>query len=143
MKHLFLILLCAFSTLCFSQEKVNSNGIVIEKGNYDHGKKNGVWEYFYDDGIITLKSTYNKGVLEGESTRYDLKGNIIAILNYKNGRLTGEQTYFYSTDRPLSKGNMVNGKEEGNWQYYSPNGDIIGNVKYKNGIQSNELTKNN
>ena len=145
MKYLLIVVSFALTFNGFSQgtvkEKLNSKGIVIEKGNYDHGKKVGTWEYFYDDGVVSLKSNYTKGILEGESVRYDLKGNVIAMLNYKNGKLTGEQTYFYTTDKPLSKGNMINGKEEGNWQYFSPSGELIGNVKYKNGVQSNELTK--
>jgi len=146
MKHLFFLIIVVISSLnSFSQsnikEKTNSKGIVIEKGAFENGKKNGEWSYFYDDGVITLKSNYHKGILEGESIRYDLKGNVIAILNYKNGKLTGEQTYFYTTDKPLSKGKMMNGKEEGNWQYFGPNGDLIGNVKYKNGVQLDEVTK--
>lgn len=147
MKNIFLTFL--FLSLCqisFSQEKQkhtkrNSEGILIEEGYYLKNKKTDLWTFYYGNGTVCLKSTYKDGILNGESMRYDLQGNIIAKLNYANGKITGHQTYYYPNGNKLSEGKMINEKEEGAWKFYNMKGELIGHVKYKNGVQLNEKTK--
>lgn len=147
MKYLFFTISIFFSISSIAQEetkkwvKKNNNGVIVQTGFYKNKKREGEWNFFYDDGMPSLKVTYKRGVLNGKSYRYDLQGNIIAELYYKDGELTGNQIYFYQTGQKLSEGKMINGKEEGAWKYYSQNGDFMGYVKYKNGKQINELSK--
>ncbi len=148
MKNIFLIISLAFSFSLFAQKdmkewvKKNEAGVVIEKGYYKNKKQDGEWSFYFPDGKPSLKATYDNGVLNGKSIRYDLQGNIIAELTYQNGNLTGHQIYFYQTGGKLSEGEMLNGKEEGAWKYYNPKGEFMGYIKYNKGKQITEDSKN-
>ena len=115
MKNLLLITtFILFSINAYTQKdgesiKKNAKGIIVEKGNFKNQKKDGVWQYYYHDGLPSLEANYIKGVLNGESKRYDLTGNVIANLNYVDGEITGKQTYYYSNGKVLSTGEMMNG----------------------------------
>lgn len=149
MKKNIVIIFLIVSTAAFSQKepkewiKKDASGIVIEKGFYKDKKQHGEWNYFYPDGKPSLSATYEAGILNGISLRYDLQGNVIAELNYTDGKLTGKQVYYYQSGAKLSEGEMVNGKEEGPWRYFNQKGEYMGIIKYKNGKQLDELSKDN
>ncbi|RED50664.1 toxin-antitoxin system YwqK family antitoxin [Seonamhaeicola aphaedonensis] len=51
--------------------------------------------YFYADGSIQQKGTFNKeGQLHGTWTSFDAQGNKVAIGNYKNGKKQGKWTFW-------------------------------------------------
>lgn len=147
MKNLLLLLfISTISLSAIAQKKQkhtkrNQEGVLVEEGYYLKNKKTDKWNFYYGNGIICLKSNYKNGVLNGESSRYDLQGNIIAKLNYVDGKITGHQIYFYPNGNKLSEGKMINEKEEGAWKYYNIKGELMGYVKYKNGVQLDEKTK--
>ena len=147
MKHLFTILTLCLAISLQAQNKPkewikkNKKGVVIEQGYHLKKKREGQWHFFYSDGRPSLKANYKGGLLHGESQRFDLQGNVIAILNYVNGVVEGKQTYFYPNGKVFSEGKMVDGKEEGAWKFYSQDGSFMGYVKYKNGKQLDEQTK--
>jgi len=35
------------------------------EGTYEHGKKEGVWVSFYDNGVVGQRGTYRGGLREG------------------------------------------------------------------------------
>ena len=39
-----------------------SNGNISEMGGYENGKENGVWKYFYTDGLLKQKGFFKEGV---------------------------------------------------------------------------------
>ena len=48
----------------------------ITKGSYKNGKKHGLWETYFDNGLLYTKENFNNGKEDGLSERY-----------YKNGQL--------------------------------------------------------
>ena len=97
-------------------ERFYKNGIIINSMEYyENGRKKrifktteglrGIITGYYEDGIhksseMSVIQEYDrKGgtnyIMDGESTAYDKKGQIMGILNYKDGKLTGlEQKLF-------------------------------------------------
>ena len=98
------------------QERFYKNGVVIKSTSYyENGK---LWKIlkstgglraiitgYYEDGVhknseMSVIQDYSKKgeisyIMDGESTAYDKKGQIMGILNYKDGKLTGlEQKVF-------------------------------------------------
>ena len=47
-------------------EEYWDNGQLVYKGHYKDGKKDGLWEYFDEDGSLTLTEDYKEGELIGE-----------------------------------------------------------------------------
>lgn len=77
------------------------NFVIIEKGEFINGLKNGVW------------STYSR------------KGKLIRKLNYDNGLLNGKVELFYVNGKPKVIGQFENGKKIGKWSYYTEKGKIL------------------
>jgi len=84
------------------------NGILIEKGNFIDGLKNGEW--------IT----------------YSRKGKLIRKLNYTNGLLDGEVELFYVNGKPKLTGQFEKGNKIGKWVYYTEKGKILAEGSYDN-----------
>ncbi len=82
------------------------NGVLIEKGEFVNGEKNGEW--------IT----------------YSRKGKLIRKLNFDNGFLNGKVELFYVNGKPKVTGQFENGKKIGQWTYYTLKGKILAEGSY-------------
>jgi len=77
------------------------NGVLIEKGEFANGLKNGEW--------IT----------------YSRKGKLIRKINYENGLLNGKIELFYVNGKPKVNGQFEKGNKIGKWIYYTEKGKIL------------------
>jgi antitoxin component YwqK of YwqJK toxin-antitoxin module len=79
------------------------------KGMKTGEKKNGFWVYYYEDGTIQQKGTFNaKGKLHGTWTSYDINGEKLAVGNYLNGKKTGK--WFFWTNNSLKEVDYIDSK---------------------------------
>ena len=66
------------------------NGNVLVKGQRNSkGQREGIWEWFYDDGNIKWRIPYKEGKMDGIEERFDKQGNIKWRIPYKEGRRMG------------------------------------------------------
>ena len=79
------------------------------KGTYRNGKREGVWEEYFDKGQLRLKGTWKNGKREGVWETY-----------HDNGQLSEKRTY-------------KDGKREGLWELYDKNGQLWKKETWKNG----------
>jgi antitoxin component YwqK of YwqJK toxin-antitoxin module len=98
----------------WNKEQPIVDGVRINQYDINTGKKEGIWEEYYDNGQLAYKGSYNNGDRDGIWEWY-----------YDNGQL-------------MYKGSYKNGKEEGYWEYYYSNGKLL----YKGSFKSGELIKN-
>ncbi|MBI36122.1 MAG: hypothetical protein CL568_00885 [Alphaproteobacteria bacterium] len=91
-----------------SVKGLDEHGYLL-KGSYKEGKEEGVWEFYYDNGLIYSKSTYKDGKLHGDYEEYFSNGQLERKLTYKNGKL------------------------EGVWEEYYENGQLNYKITFKNG----------
>jgi antitoxin component YwqK of YwqJK toxin-antitoxin module len=83
----------------WNKEQPVVNGIQINQYDLD-GIKQGYWEDYYLNGVLSYKGSFINGKKDGVWEEY-----------WRNGKL-------------YSKGNYVNGIWEGNWEWYYDNGKI-------------------
>jgi len=77
------------------------------KGTYKDGKKNGLYERYYENGQLKVKANYINGKKNGLFEWYDEKGQLEYEVNYKDG------------------------KKNGLWRQYNSNGKLVKNLIYK------------
>lgn len=82
------------------------NGVLIEKGEFINGLKNGEW--------IT----------------YSRKGKLIRKINYDNGLLHGKVELFYVNGKPKVTGQFDKGNKIGKWTYYTDKGMLLTEGSY-------------
>ncbi|WP_324023730.1 hypothetical protein QSV08_12830 [Maribacter sp. BPC-D8] len=88
-------------------EKKNASNIVIEKGNYKNGLKEGRFYMRFDEidenNIMSpyyMEGTFVNDIIEGEWIAYSEKGIIDRTMNFKDGELHGKSTEWYSENKP-------------------------------------------
>jgi antitoxin component YwqK of YwqJK toxin-antitoxin module len=86
-----------------------SNGKIKVEGEYEEGKKNGQWIFYYESGIIWSQGFFKQGLSTGKTKVF-----------HENGQL------FY-------EGEYVEGKKQGNWSFYNEEGEPFNNVKFVDG----------
>ncbi|WP_406685101.1 nicotinic acid mononucleotide adenyltransferase [Seonamhaeicola sp. MEBiC1930] len=87
-KYILIIAVLFIGTSVFSQEVNNK---------VKHVEKDGLIEttYFYADGSIQQKGTFNKeGKLHGTWVSFNNQGEKIAVGNYENGKKVGKWTFW-------------------------------------------------
>lgn len=78
-----------------------SNGKEKMKGLIKNGKREGLWQAWYETGILWSEAEYHEGVNHGFSKTY-----------FENGKVRYQ-------------GNYENGKKVGDWKYYDENGTLV------------------
>lgn len=125
-------------------------GSTVEEGNYENGRKNGIWKTYYPNGNLKSEITYENSRTKGPYTLYyengkvEEKGNWARTKNtgdfkryHSNGKLaqdftftetgkrSGKQTYYYANGNLRLEGNWVEGQENGEMREYYENGDLM------------------
>lgn len=81
---------------------------------------------------VEYTEPYENGILSGDKTWYDSKGNIMMIESYIDGKINGEQITYYPNTKMRSvvyyKNNKVTGLD-----WYDQNGKLTYSERYKNG----------
>ena len=64
-------------------------GVVEGYGAYEEGLKNGLWQYFYDNGQLKKEINYKNNLKEGFFKFWNSKSVLVAERNYSSDTLTG------------------------------------------------------
>lgn len=172
----YFILFFLYNSFVFAQEKINQldaqgrkhgvwsknydNGNIRYKGQFEHGKEIGKFEFFAENGnkkpiatkeysstndSIKVKFYNSKGILESEGTMmgknnegvwkyYFTDGKTLMRTEfYKNNLLEGEVKIFYKTGKTTEISNYFMGKRNGICKRYDEDGKIVEDLTYKEG----------
>ena len=140
---------------------------VIEEGNYQANKKQGLWKRYYSSGKLQSEITYKDnipngpystyfptGVLEergnwsynkniGDFERYHPNGvKSQAFIFDNNGVRNGTQFYYHENGKPELVVDIINGREEGIMKRYFANGDLKETKDFSGGKLKDGTIKN-
>jgi len=79
------------------------NGYIKTTTQYEHGKKNGVFKQFFENGKTQLLRTYKDDVLDGKSREYYPTGKLKEELVYEQGNVIHLRLYDEQGKLILSK----------------------------------------
>jgi len=103
---------------------VNKDSVKITEGNFEHGKKIGIWKTYYE--IETLKSEieYKNGFKDGSCVVYHKNGRKNYTGNYTKSLKSGKWTYWDENGVLTNEGEFKNDKMNGLWITYFPDEKI-------------------
>ena len=105
----------------YAEQWVEGDKAMKTKGQYQNGKKTGLWVYFDSYGNKQKEESYANDKLEGKQTIYE--GNAVSkYYHYKNDIKDGEFAVYREKNVLLEKGIYVNNRLEGLQTHYHPNG---------------------
>lgn len=101
-----------------SRKDYSQDGHLSSEGQYDaEGTMSGEWKYYYSNGQVREKITYQNNVEDGPFVEY-----------YENGKIKTEGTY-----SPLSFGIQTEGVEQGELKEYNEDGVLVARKQCEDG----------
>ena len=143
MKILFTLLLKLIS-FSFSQEPINYETTLIEKGHLFYTKDtnkpySGPVFSLYDDGKKKEEGSLKDGKMISKTKwKWYKNGQMWSEGNFKNDIKDGLWTFWYENGQKRSEGTYKNGKEDGLYKVWFPNGQKRQEGTYKDNIPISE-----
>jgi len=143
MKILFTLLLILIS-FSFSQEPINYETTLIEKGHLFYTKDtnkpySGPVFSLYDDGKKKEEGSLKDGKMISKTKwKWYKNGQMWSEGNFKNDIKDGLWTFWYENGQKRSEGTYKNGKEDGLYKVWFPNGQKRQEGTYKDNILISE-----
>ena len=98
------------------------NGVLIEKGEFINGLKNGEWITYSRNGKLIRRLNYDNGLLNGNVELYYVNGNQKVTGQFEKGNKVGKWTYYTEKGKILSEGSFNNNKPIDTWTIYDKKG---------------------
>jgi antitoxin component YwqK of YwqJK toxin-antitoxin module len=117
----------------------NEKGTVTGKGIITkEGKKEGEWNFFYENGSVRAKGSYSNNLESGKWSYYTTGGKVEQTGSYKAGKYDGLWVWYYKDGSMKREEEFYNGKEEGEYVEYDEQGNVIAKGKYYDGEREGE-----
>ena len=108
--------------------KIKKDNLLVFKGEYLNGKRNGKGREYYDNNNLKYQGEYKEGkIWNGKG--YDIKGKL--EFEVKNGN--GKVKEYKSDGKLLFEGEYLKGERNGNGKEYNNNGELLFEGEYLNG----------
>ena len=108
-------------------------GKVKSTGKQFDGKKEGEWNYHFEDGSLQAKGSYREGKKFGAWKYYNESGSIKAEGNYINDLTDGIWIHYYESGGIKTKGKLYKGQKDGEWSLFYSDGKLKGEANYELG----------
>lgn len=111
------------------------NGNIQSKINYVNGRPKGMYELYYDNGQVEEQGNWNRNKNTGDFKRFYDNGEMMQHFQFgDDGKRNGEQLYFYSNGEVEVRVDVVGGKENGSLKRYFPNGELKSEMNVEMGV---------
>jgi antitoxin component YwqK of YwqJK toxin-antitoxin module/GH24 family phage-related lysozyme (muramidase) len=120
----------------WNKEQPIVDGVQINQYTHD-GKKDGIWEWYYDNGNLWSKGSYINGLRDGYFEYYGVDGELLYKGYYKDDKMDGIWEEYYENGQLKSKGSYKDDLKDGIWEEYY----INGNLEFKGLYKDDELVK--
>ena len=100
--------------------------IQIKKGENkvdSNGRKQGVWEKYYDNGNPKYKANFKDDKLVGELTRFFENGTPSVKIVYDESGLNGDAKLYNEKGKLIAEGNYYKQVKDSLWTFYSDKGE--------------------
>ena len=111
----------------------HSNRQVAAEGEFNDGKKEGLWVYYNAYGRVESREQYLNGMLNGFDKAYFADEKLANEVLYKEDRRFGLSQDYYPDSSLETQGRYVNGLQEGPWYQYNADGTLNGLYFFVNG----------
>ena len=94
--------------------------------------KSGPYEYYYEEGMVALKGSYEDKLREGEWVHYYPGNKIMAHGYYHQDEKCDEWVFYYPSGQKKAEGNYKENLRDGEWTHWDQQGNET-KVTYKRG----------
>lgn len=113
--------------------KVDSSGVLLEKGVYEGGQLQGIRELYFPDGKVKVRERYSKGQMTDLYEYYFPNGQLQLQGDYVDGAMYGVWRKYNEAGKLLEEVMMVHNEEMGPFTEYYPDGTLQTQGTYLHG----------
>ncbi len=106
------------------------NGDLKAKGEYLADKRAGKWQFFYPNGVLEQEGVYEDGFFDGVWKWYYESGALLREENYFYGFREGQMFELSPAGDTIVKGTFVEGDKDGKWFYCVGDDYSVGKYNY-------------
>lgn len=107
------------------KEKYYRNDQMMYQGIEDDDDiKQGIWQWWYDNGQLQEKGQYKHGIKIGTWKQWHSNGQLEYLCSFENGKENETCQEWHSNGQLSSKAKYIDGKIEGNYQEWHSNGQL-------------------
>lgn len=153
-------------TGAMSGDKTYAADAIVEEGNFERSRKEGLWKKYYPSGQLKSEIVYSKGRASGdfktffESGQLEEKGtwkggkyNGGYEMYYPNGQIRQKKTFnengategkvemWYANGQKEIEFNTINGQEDGKATWFYENGDVKKEQNFTGGVMDAPATE--
>ena len=112
----------------------DQKGKLIAKGCFISEKKEGLWEFFQENKLIS-ESNFRNGVKHGLEKIYYDSGEVLEEIDWVDAKKNGKYQAYYKSGNPYIQCKYKEDKRDGFCLVYFPNGDIELEAFYENDLR--------
>ncbi len=109
----------------------HDNNILANRQHFVNGKRDGIWELYYENGLKYWNVTYKDGYIDGPFERYSIEGTKIIEGYYTKGKV--QKKYIYHDNGQLFEQEEFDPNLNGHITFYYPSGQISDVIPFKKG----------
>lgn len=118
----------------------DDSGELRETGNYEDGRKVGLWKSFYPSGALKHEITYQEDVAKGPAKFYYRDGTLWEEGYWDENHWKGEYNLYHANGKKFYQWNYNNaGKRMGEQKYFHANGQLQYSGNWNNGGINGEI----
>lgn len=134
----FVILLLALTACTKVEKQYFPNGGIKSEVQYKRDMKNGEALYYYNNGNINIRCTYNNDKLDGLYEKFNPDGSLNESTNYKDGLKEGSSNLYFENGKIAISMNFENDLPQGEYKEYFDNGQVKIDGQYNGGFYDGE-----
>ena len=119
--------------LCL-HEAYDNQGHLLARGQYNQRNRDGLWQFYAEDGRLVKEAAYRMGIKEGRHVIYERSGDTAEVCHWQNNRRhgrwwkrLGQKAYITAT--------YQNGNIEGRLVEYDEEGRLARESQYSGGLK--------
>jgi len=113
----------------------HSNGHRWFSGEYEHGKRVGLWQEFWSDGSPRFAGTYKNDVLDGIEYWYQPGGAVEWVVERRGGVRVGVERWYWPNGVLRREGPFVDGEKDGVFSSWDEEGRPTMTTTYRRGVR--------
>lgn len=105
------------------------------KGVYVGQKREGVWNFYMQDGTLLETSVYSKGKLHGQQALYYEDGNLLSITTWVDSLREGPYVQYFPSGGKMAEGTYHVDELNGDYKTWGSDGKVVSEGRYESGVK--------
>lgn len=102
----------------------NEDGVLVNEESFRLGVADGWWRLYNYFGALVKETPYKMGKIDGIQKEYFETGGLLRTMTFELDSLQGDFMVYYPNEKPRIKGQFNKGMQDKEWYYYNEDGSV-------------------